>query len=108
MTAQISDSDARLPAGRSAADQNETDQDETGQDESGQDESGRGIMLVDLLSDAWGIDLATPGKTIWFRLNIPGPTDTHASLHALRPTRPAEPGRGGFTFNRVHQGGAPW
>ena len=36
------------------------------------DESGRGLALVDLLSDAWGMDAVQdahgPGKAIWFRL----------------------------------------
>jgi anti-sigma regulatory factor (Ser/Thr protein kinase) len=29
---------------------------------------GRGIALVDLLSDAWGVQPAQPGKRVWFRL----------------------------------------
>ena len=33
-----------------------------------QDETGRGIALVDLLSDAWGIDPVHDGKTVWFQL----------------------------------------
>lgn len=31
-------------------------------------ESGRGVALVDLLSDAWGIQPNTTGKTVWFVL----------------------------------------
>ncbi|PPK98332.1 histidine kinase-like protein [Kineococcus xinjiangensis] len=30
--------------------------------------SGRGIALVDLLSDDWGVDLRETGKTVWFHL----------------------------------------
>ena len=30
--------------------------------------SGRGIALVDLLSDRWGVDVTGAGKTTWFRL----------------------------------------
>lgn len=35
------------------------------------DESGRGLMLVDLLSDRWGVDLLPRGKTTWFELRTP-------------------------------------
>ena len=30
---------------------------------------GWGLVLVDLLSDEWGVDEAAPGKTVWFRLH---------------------------------------
>ena len=30
--------------------------------------SGRGVALVDLLSDAWGVDTGRTGKTVWFHL----------------------------------------
>ena len=33
-----------------------------------EDESGRGVALVDMLSDAWGVEPAQHGKVIWFRL----------------------------------------
>jgi anti-sigma regulatory factor (Ser/Thr protein kinase) len=37
-------------------------------------ESGRGIALVDLLSDAWGVDqIPDDGKVVWFRLNAGRP-----------------------------------
>ncbi|MFI1963730.1 ATP-binding protein [Streptomyces pathocidini] len=32
------------------------------------DESGRGLMLVDKLSDRWGVDLLPYGKTTWFEM----------------------------------------
>lgn len=32
------------------------------------DISGRGLMLVDKLSDRWGVDLLPRGKTTWFEL----------------------------------------
>ncbi|MDI5968347.1 ATP-binding protein [Streptomyces sp. SL13] len=32
------------------------------------DVSGRGLMLVDKLSDRWGVDLLPRGKTAWFEL----------------------------------------
>jgi len=31
-------------------------------------ESGRGVALVDLLSDAWGVEREADGKTVWFAL----------------------------------------
>jgi hypothetical protein len=34
------------------------------------DEGGRGLALVDLLSDAWGIEPEEPGKSVWFRLRL--------------------------------------
>ncbi len=30
--------------------------------------SGRGLMLVELLADAWGVDPRGEGKSIWFEL----------------------------------------
>lgn len=32
------------------------------------EESGRGIELVDLLSDEWGVEPSETGKAVWFRL----------------------------------------
>lgn len=32
------------------------------------DTGGRGMMLVDLLADTWGVAAARPGKETWFRL----------------------------------------
>jgi anti-sigma regulatory factor (Ser/Thr protein kinase) len=37
------------------------------------DESGRGLMLVDMLADRWGVDLLPRGKTTWFELRAPAP-----------------------------------
>ena len=33
------------------------------------DESGRGVALVDVLSDAWGVDPTPNGKVVWFRMH---------------------------------------
>ena len=33
-----------------------------------EDEHGRGLMLIKMLSDAWGIDRIGPGKELWFVL----------------------------------------
>lgn len=47
-------------------------------DDGAPDERGRGLILVELLSDGWGVDLVPPGaKEVWFRLegsrhSVPG------------------------------------
>ncbi|MGV9253885.1 ATP-binding protein [Streptomyces sp. NPDC003697] len=35
------------------------------------DVSGRGLFLVDMLSDRWGVDLLPRGKTTWFEMRVP-------------------------------------
>ena len=30
--------------------------------------TGRGLFLVETLTDAWGVDVANDGKTVWFEL----------------------------------------
>lgn len=35
------------------------------------DEQGRGLSIVQILSDAWGVDPHQDGKTVWFRLAPP-------------------------------------
>lgn len=32
------------------------------------DESGRGMALVDIISDAWGVTPTETGKQVWFRI----------------------------------------
>jgi anti-sigma regulatory factor (Ser/Thr protein kinase) len=32
-------------------------------------EGGRGVALVDILSDRWGVEAGLPGKTVWFVLS---------------------------------------
>ncbi|MGH9060438.1 MAG: ATP-binding protein, partial [Acidimicrobiales bacterium] len=34
------------------------------------EESGRGLALVDLLSESWGVHSAALGKTVWFQLQL--------------------------------------
>lgn len=53
MTGRVSDGDPRLPTLGYPGDQ---------------DESGRGVALIDLISDDWGVELTPPGKAVWFRL----------------------------------------
>ena len=33
-----------------------------------EDEGGRGMLLLELLSDAWGVEPEADGKAVWFRL----------------------------------------
>lgn len=34
--------------------------------------TGRGLMIVDAMSDAWGIDQLPAGKSVWFELSLDG------------------------------------
>lgn len=41
--------------------------------------SGRGLMLIEVLADAWGVEPRGEGKSIWFELYEPdgsGPRDS--------------------------------
>lgn len=35
--------------------------------------SGRGLRIVDLLSDEWGVDPTPHGKSVWFTVGLPTP-----------------------------------
>ena len=35
------------------------------------EEGGRGMMLVDLISEHWGVDTDDDGKVVWFQLRTP-------------------------------------
>jgi hypothetical protein len=37
------------------------------------DTSGRGLMLVDTLSSAWGVEPDARGKQVWFTLDLAAP-----------------------------------
>jgi anti-sigma regulatory factor (Ser/Thr protein kinase) len=37
-------------------------------DQSGENESGRGILIVDQLASAWGVQDGVVGKTVWFEV----------------------------------------
>ncbi|MDM7830389.1 ATP-binding protein [Cellulomonas sp. MW9] len=47
--------------------------------------SGRGVLLIDRLADAWGVQPHTDGgKTVWFEVvreegTVPGPRNPHAA-----------------------------
>ncbi|MGW8361573.1 ATP-binding protein [Streptomyces wedmorensis] len=44
------------------------------QQPSPEDDSGRGLLLVEALSDRWGVALGpVPGKTVWAELDLPHP-----------------------------------
>lgn len=48
--------------------------------------SGRGLMLIELLADLWGVDPQGEGKSIWFEL--------YESSGRPRSSAPANPGSG--------------
>jgi anti-sigma regulatory factor (Ser/Thr protein kinase) len=59
-------------------------------------ESGRGMALVDVVSDSWGVEPAEPGKAVWFRLTTActaSPRDGGAGSPAgtADPADPADP-----------------
>ena len=39
------------------------------------DEHGRGVLLVDRLANAWGVEPRTDGKTVWFELDVSTATE---------------------------------
>jgi len=43
------------------------------------DEHGRGVLLIDNLADAWGVEPRTDGKTVWFEIDVSTAT---AEVHA--------------------------
>ena len=44
------------------------------------DEHGRGVLLVDQLADAWGVEPRPDGKTVWFELDVSTATnEVHGS-----------------------------
>ncbi|MGW6954731.1 ATP-binding protein [Streptomyces chartreusis] len=51
-------------------------------------ESGRGLHLVDVLADDWGITprQAAPGKTVWAELRVPTGGRSHTHPAPPRPT----------------------
>lgn len=49
-------------------------------------ESGRGLLIVDVLSDQWGVDPLPAGKRVWFRMAA-GEADTLAPGTSALPNR---------------------
>ncbi|MGW1408151.1 ATP-binding SpoIIE family protein phosphatase [Streptomyces sp. NPDC002403] len=56
--------------------------------------SGRGLVLMEMLADAWGVDPRGAGKSIWFELNESGTKGPEESEGARGPER-AEAGTEG-------------
>lgn len=42
--------------------------------------SGRGVLLMEMLADAWGVDPRGEGKSIWFELHEQAKADTDPAL----------------------------
>jgi len=69
---------------------------------------GRGLALVDMLADDWGVDDLPDGKAVWFRLAVANPTtpadtagqpqqgagSTRPTSTGTAPSRPAAQGSG--------------
>lgn len=56
------------------------------------DLSGRGLLLVDRLADAWGVESRGSGKCVWCEFALPGPAG--ADRRTRRTAGPAAPGTG--------------
>jgi hypothetical protein len=39
------------------------------------EEHGRGVLLIDELASAWGVEPRTDGKTVWFEIDVSTATD---------------------------------
>ncbi|MBK6012642.1 ATP-binding protein, partial [Streptomyces sp. MBT53] len=52
------------------------------------DESGRGLLLVDALADAWGMQPQPPGKTTWFEITPEPSADGLDNNSADAPSSP--------------------
>ncbi|MFD6887965.1 ATP-binding protein [Streptomyces sp. NPDC059957] len=46
-------------------------------------EGGRGLLLVEAVTDRWGADANSTGKTVWFECDVPPPA-TSGSARARR------------------------
>jgi anti-sigma regulatory factor (Ser/Thr protein kinase) len=56
--------------------------------------SGRGLQIVDMLSDGWGVEQEFPtGKTVWFTLSVSSPSRAAAD-RASEPREQADNPRG--------------
>ncbi len=52
---------------------------------------GRGLALVDVLADEWGVDQLPEGKAVWFRLQVANPNTVHLRVAASRTHRARHP-----------------
>lgn len=55
--------------------------------------TGRGLGLVELLADAWGVDARTDGKLVWFTVAGPGAAPVPAPDPPPAPERRLAPGQ---------------
>jgi hypothetical protein len=51
--------------------------------------SGRGLMLMEVLADAWGVDPRGEGKSIWFELDESAASAPEAEPRAEPESEPA-------------------
>lgn len=72
--------------------------------------TGRGLALVETLSDDWGVDAATEGKTVWFDMRLDtavGFEGTRWSPAAVSPTGSVAPAGAVDDEREVRLEGAP-
>jgi anti-sigma regulatory factor (Ser/Thr protein kinase) len=73
--------------------------------------SGRGLQIVDMLSERWGVVPKTPsGKTVWFTVDVSAPAQSSAERASRqRPLDQSAPmtGRPPVAHRRVPSSGGP-
>ena len=51
------------------------------------DEHGRGVLLVEQLANAWGVEKRADGKTVWFEVRTPGAESLNGHARLSRSPR---------------------
>jgi anti-sigma regulatory factor (Ser/Thr protein kinase) len=78
-----------------------------------QDPSGRGLLIVEAMSERWGVIPASSGKTVWFTLPKPETSSESSRSAAARrrgsgeDDRPGQAGSGEGSGRRGRRQGAP-
>ncbi|MEV0000291.1 ATP-binding protein [Streptomyces sp. NPDC050848] len=54
-------------------------------------EGGRGLTLVEAVTDRWGVEPSSGGKTVWFECDAPAPQPPPAPTTATTPITPITP-----------------
>ncbi len=49
------------------------------------DPTGRGLRIIDMLSESWGVDYDRPGKTLWFTVRAPDSPEASRANRARGP-----------------------